>query len=309
MDELQFEPREIPPTGELFRTVPIEWRPPVRRAPAWRTYAIHLGLLALTAVTIYTNGGPRLVIGVLSILVSHEMGHYLACRYYGVDATLPYVLPGPPFVSLVGTFGALIRIRGHIPNRRALFDIGIAGPLAGFLACLPVLALGVLELQPVRTVPSSSGIFLGEPLLFRVAVQWLRGPLPDDMTWDAGPFATSAWFGLLVTALNLMPIGQLDGGHVTYALLRRRAAFVSRAGLACCLVLLYLRPMWIAWSVLVLVVGRRGHPPTLDDRLPIGVGRVVVAVLGLIVFVLCFTPSPVVLSWPQFLQLTGLVRS
>ncbi len=161
------------------------------------------------------------------------MGHYVACRYYGVDATLPHFIPSPvpgrgPGVwqplSMVGTFGAFIRIRGPIPHRRALFDIGVAGPLAGFLVCLPVLWLGIREAAIQPLAPDAGGLFFGEPLAFQWVSRLVHGPIPDDKTLVIGQLGLAAWFGLFVTALNLMPIGQLDGGHVTYALLREQGA-------------------------------------------------------------------------------------
>ena len=141
------------------------------------------------------------------------MGHYLACRYYGVDATLPFFIPAPA-IGLVGTLGAFIRIRGPIPHRRALFDIGLAGPLAGFAVCLPVLWMGILEAKVVPAGPAEAGMLsLGEPLLFQWAATLLRGGAPEGQTLVLGPLGEAAWFGLFVTALNMMPVGQLDGGH------------------------------------------------------------------------------------------------
>ena len=247
-------------------------------------------------------GGPLLVVGLLSILLAHEMGHYLMCRLYRVDATLPYFIPFPFFpFTLVGTLGAFIRMRGPIPHRRALFDIGIAGPLAGFALCLPVLVLGVFEARVMANVPEVAGTFsltLGEPLLFHWAAVWLRG-LRDDQTLSIGPLGMAAWFGLLVTALNMMPIGQLDGGHVVYSLLRQRAHVVSRIASWVCVALVYFGPSWILWAILVRVLGRR-HPATWDDAAPLGRARVAVGILGFVVFAVCFTPTPIVVSWSQY---------
>ena len=242
-------------------------------------------------------GGVRLVIAVVAIMLSHEMGHYLACRRYGVDASLPYFIPFP--FHFVGTFGAFIRIRSPFPDRRVLFDVGIAGPLAGFVICLPVLALGVLEAQ---VAPDSfGGLGLGEPLLFQWAAALLRNDVPAGAVLVIGPLGMAAWFGLLLTALNLMPIGQLDGGHVVYALLRERATLVSRFALVATVGLVYLRPSWLFWSVLLLVLSRP-HPPTLRDSIPVGRGRVVVGLIGLAVFVVSFTPEPIMISWADFIQ-------
>jgi membrane-associated protease RseP (regulator of RpoE activity) len=230
-------------------------------------------------------------------MLTHEMGHYLACRYYGVDASLPFFIPFP--FHMVGTFGAFIRIRSPFPDRRVLFDVGIAGPLAGFAVCLPVLVLGILE---ARVVPETfDGIALGEPIVFQWAAALLRADVPVGSSLAIGPLGMAAWFGLLMTALNLMPIGQLDGGHVVYALVRERATLVSRVALAISVVLVYLRPSWLFWFALLLVLSRP-HPPTLRDARPIGTARVVVGIVGLVVFALCFTPEPIMISWAEFAQ-------
>src|SRR5438034_5746756 len=214
---------------EPSATDPYDWTPlpPTRPRPSfWRKYGRNAALFVLTVVSVWMTGGPRLAAGLLSILLSHEMGHYLACRYYGVDATLPFFLPLPVF-SFVGTLGAFIRIRGPIPHRRALFDIGVAGPLAGFLLSLPVLALGIAASRVVREGALRGSVPLGEPVLFRWASLAFHGRLPGDLMVMLGPLGLSAWFGLFVTALNLIPIGQLDGGHVTYSIFRERAHLIS----------------------------------------------------------------------------------
>jgi membrane-associated protease RseP (regulator of RpoE activity) len=295
---------------------------------AWLRWGRNLVLFLLTVVSVFLVGGlrsvdipgrgtllridpadgARLAIGLLSILVAHEMGHYLAARHYRVDATLPFFIPFPvPGMSLVGTLGAFIRIKSPIPHRRALFDIGVAGPLAGFVVCLPVLWLGIQEARLQPLAADTEGLFLGEPLLFRWLTQVIHGPVADDQTLLMGRLGLAAWFGLLVTALNLMPIGQLDGGHVTYALLRDRAHRISRIASWLCLALVYFGPSWILWAILVRVLGRR-HPPTRDDQAEVGRARVLLGVLSLAVFVVCFVPDPIVVSWHELLQGTPLER-
>jgi membrane-associated protease RseP (regulator of RpoE activity) len=269
-------------------------RPTVRSA--WRNVL----LFALTAGSIYVTGGPRLAVALLAILLAHEMGHYLACRHYRVDATLPFFIP-LPILSFVGTLGAFIRIRSRIPHRRALIDIGAAGPLAGFVVCLPVLYLGVREAQVLPRPPGGDGLSLGEPLLFQWAARALLPPIPEGMELAIGPLGLAAWFGLLVTALNLMPVGQLDGGHVVYALARRWHRHVSLVGVGVCLVLLYFHPAWLLWSVFLLVLSRQ-HPPTRDDERPPGPARLVLGLAAFAVFAVCFTPSPFLLSWADFGQ-------
>jgi membrane-associated protease RseP (regulator of RpoE activity) len=295
---------------------------------AWLRWGRNLALFLLTAASVFFVGGlravdvpgqgtlfaidpwsgARLAIGLLAILLAHEMGHYLTARHYRVDVTLPFFIPFPvPGVSLVGTLGAFIRIRSPIPHRRALFDIGVAGPLAGFAVCLPVLWLGIREATIQPLAADAEGLFLGEPLLFRWLTQVIHGSVPADHTLLMGPLGLAAWFGLLVTALNLMPIGQLDGGHVTYALLRDRAHAISRIASWVCIALVYFGPSWILWAILVRVLGRR-HPPTLDDVAPIGRARVLVGLLSLVVFVVCFVPDPIVVSWRELLQGTPFER-
>lgn len=270
-------------------------------------------VVALTAMpdTATLLKGIWYPVGIMSILFAHEMGHYLACRYYRVDATPPYFIPSPwlPLgglavwvpLSFVGTFGALIRIRGAIPHRKALFDIGIAGPFAGFAVCLPVLVLGLREMTLEPASPELGGIFLGEPLLMDGLAHLVAGPAPEGMTRVLGPLGLAAWFGLLVTALNMLPIGQLDGGHVSYALLRGRALRLSQAGSWVCLALTWFGPNWLIWWGLLRVLGRR-HPPTLDDHAPLGRGRCWLGLLGVIVFAVCFVPNPVVWSWSEFFE-------
>jgi membrane-associated protease RseP (regulator of RpoE activity) len=273
---------------------------PSRGLPRFlRSPALNVLLFALTAASVYMAGGPLLVAGLLSILMAHEMGHYLMCRLYRVDATLPFFIPFPfPGFTLVGTLGAFIRIRGAIPHRRALFDIGIGGPLAGFAVCLPVLALGIAEARIVPDTPNPFTISLGEPLLFHWAAVWLRG-LHEGQTLSIGPLGMAAWFGLFVTALNMMPIGQLDGGHVVYSLVRQKAHLVSRIASWVCVALIYFGPSWIVWAILVRVLGRR-HPPTWDDASPLGRARVAIGIFGFVVFAVCFTPTPIVVSWSQY---------
>ena len=172
---------------------------------------------------------------ILAILGAHEMGHYLACRYYRVDASLPFFIPA--LGVLTGTFGAVIRIREPILFKRALFDIGIAGPIAGFVVAVPALFLGLWLSNLVALPRGFSGLELGEPLLFKTASWLVWGTPPPGMTVNMHPMAFAAWFGLLATALNLFPIAQLDGGHISYAVLGRRSTYVTFGALACAVAL------------------------------------------------------------------------
>jgi membrane-associated protease RseP (regulator of RpoE activity) len=231
---------------------------------------------------------------ILLILGAHELGHYLACRYYQVDASLPFFIPMP--LVLTGTLGAFIRIREPIRTKRMLFDIGIAGPLAGFAFAVPALFAGI-ALSPVVRVPEDlAGFHLGEPLLFRAATWVTWGSIADGYSVNLHPMAFAAWFGLLATALNLFPIGQLDGGHISYAVLGRRSTVVTLGAIGAAIGLTFFSMSWVVWTFLLiamtLAMGPR-HPRTIDEDIPLDRTRTWMAVLALLVFVLCFTPNPI----------------
>ena len=308
-----YPPPSVPAQDWLRTSLPDaeRWTPswPVEPRPsAWKAWGRNALLFVLTAASVYVTGGPILVVSLMSILLAHEMGHYVACRYYKVDATLPFFIPFP-ILGLVGTLGAFIRIKSPIPHRKALFDIGVAGPLAGFVVCVPVLLLSLGEMTVRRLDASAAGFLLGDPLLLKAVTPLAVGAVPDDYTVVIGPLGLAAWFGLFMTALNLMPIGQLDGGHVVYALLGRRAHVVSRAAWWICVGLIYFSPSWILWAILVRILGRQ-HPRTLNDYEPVGRGRALVGLLALAIFVASFVPSPVVGSWDTVRQLVaGFVSS
>jgi membrane-associated protease RseP (regulator of RpoE activity) len=234
-------------------------------------------------------------IPVLAILGTHEMGHYLACKYYGVDASRPYFLPMP--ILLTGTLGAFIRIRQPIPNKRQLFDIGIAGPIAGFLVAVPMLFAGMYLSRIIELPKEFQGpvVWLGEPLLFKAA-QWLTfGSVPAGFSLNMHPVAFAAWFGLLATALNLFPIGQLDGGHISYAVLGPKSTVVTIVMIGCLVGLTFWSLSWAVWAGLMIVMlfafGPR-HPRTPDEDVPLDAMRKGLAVFAVVMFVLCFTPVP-----------------
>ena len=231
---------------------------------------------------------------ILGILGCHEMGHYVACLRYNVLATRPFFLPAP---LLTGTLGAFIRIKSRIPNKTALFDIGIAGPIAGFVIAVPALFLGLM-LSRIDQLPAdqSSLIELGEPLLFKFAAWLVWGSVADGYTINMHPMAFAAWFGQLATALNLFPISQLDGGHIAYAIFGRRSTIVSMVMIAGAVGLTFVSSSWIVWTaltvVMMFILGPH-HPPTLDDDEPVDTSRRLLAVVALIILVLCFTPAPI----------------
>jgi membrane-associated protease RseP (regulator of RpoE activity) len=286
----------------------------LRRAAAPSTPGFHLLLFLLTALTTtlvpfaspfgafsdlplneairdprFWSLGLSFSIPLLAILGIHELGHMVACRRYGLPATYPYFIPAP---IGIGTFGAVIRIRAPITSRKALFDVGAAGPLAGFAVAFPVVVWGVASAR-VSTAPAPPGQFeFSDPLLMKILERILHPALSAGADIVVSPLGLAGWFGLLVTALNLLPLSQLDGGHILYAVagrFQRRIAlvlFVVLVGLA------FLWPGWILWAVIVLVMGI-AHPPTAEPAERLDARRRALAVVCLLVFVLCFTPVPI----------------
>jgi membrane-associated protease RseP (regulator of RpoE activity) len=232
-------------------------------------------------------------LAIMTILLGHEMGHYLTCRYYGIDATLPYFIPFP---TLVGTMGAFIKIRSPFHNRASLLEVGIAGPIVGFLLAIPTLFIALAKSGYVVPSPSGTGLELGEPLIFK-AVEWIMGKTPPaGMEINLHPIGIAAWFGFFATALNLLPVGQLDGGHVSYALFQGIHKRISQALLFTLIPLgLFYWQGWLLWTTVLLIIGLR-HPVTLDDSVPLRKRHVWLGWIALAMFVLCFTPMPFYLN-------------
>jgi len=225
----------------------------------------------------------------LFILTTHELGHYVLSKIHRVPASLPLFIPGPPY--FIGTFGAIIRMRGPILSRRALFDIGVAGPLAGFVVAVAALIVG-LNLSTVVDRTATLGLQLGEPLLLQFMSWLIIGPLPPEADVVLHPIGFAAWFGLFVTSLNLLPIGQLDGGHVAYALWGRRQRTMALAFLPVLLALGFSGwPGWFLWAFMAGLWGL-GHPPVLDSHVPLGRNRTIVGWIALAVFIVTFVPVP-----------------
>ncbi len=263
-------------------------------------YLATVKLLILLALTNAHLLGQGLIFSgsLLLILLAHEMGHYIACRRYGVDATLPFFLPAPP-LFLAGTFGAFIKIKAPIPTRRALFDIGLAGPLAGFIALLPIAVIGILSMgEPLK--PTGHEIFFNDPLLLRLLSRLLGTKL--DLYAPPNPCYMAAWIGLLVTSLNLMPVGQLDGGHGIFALFGARThkwvgrlAFVTMGSLAILGWFWHSSPSGFLYTVLLAVMLWVRHPqPRVME--PLGTTRIWIALLTLLVFILSFWPFPITMT-------------
>jgi len=233
-------------------------------------------------------GGVPFSLTLLTILLAHEFGHYFACKYYRVDASLPYFLPAPTFT---GTLGAFIRIREPIFSKRVLFDVGVAGPLAGFVFLLPALAIGLAYSKVIPGIAHQGGVIFGTPALL-----WLleHAIFPNTGTADIylHPVARAAWIGILATALNLLPIGQLDGGHILYSIAGDRHKLLSRIFTAALIPIgIFFWPGWLLWAVLLLIFGMR-HPAIYDPS-ALGPRRRKLAALALTIFLLSFTLAPI----------------
>ncbi len=287
-------------------------------ATSWQTYALHVGLFAAACGTTYWKGGFAFAASLMGILLAHEFGHYIVARYHRVAVSLPYFIPLPPQFSL-GTLGAVIRMPDAITDRRKLFDVGAAGPIAGMLVALPLLVIGLQHseigpIEPDAMIEGNSLLYAALKLL--IFGRWLPG---DGMDVQLHPMAFAAWVGLLVTMINLIPIGQLDGGHIAQALLGPRHEALSRrlhiampiigclagtmlfatalaAGHSSLNALLYasrgVMP-WMVWATMLWWM-RRGsdgyHPPTSD--VPLDRRRQWVALGLLLLFIVIFTPVP-----------------
>jgi membrane-associated protease RseP (regulator of RpoE activity) len=278
-------------------------RPP-KFQHGWAAWPIGLFLLTAASTSFagfmqtYSLSGLWYAVAILLILGAHEFGHYFACRWHNVDCTLPYFIPAPGLMT--GTLGAVIKIREPFPSRTALFDIGVAGPIAGFVTLLPFMIGGIM-LSDVVALPEESGtLILGEPLLFKYLAGLIHGPLPEGSDIMIHPMGFAAWFGMLATALNLMPFGQLDGGHIAYAVFGRRTAGLSLVTLAAVIGLAIVSLSWIAMAIMLTAmtwfVGLR-HPAPYDDVTPLSRGRLIVAGLALLIFISCFTPVPITIAW------------
>jgi membrane-associated protease RseP (regulator of RpoE activity) len=312
----------------LAPAAPIEISTVLRaESPSRKTWILPLILFCCTLVSttfaglFYASGDDRLLVTAmvsflhpsililglpfsftfLAILLAHELGHYFTCRHYGINCTLPFFIPLP--ISIAGTLGAFIRIKSPFQHKRALFDVGIAGPLAGFAIALPSLFLGVARSRLIPKGGLAGSYNFGEPLIFQWVGRLMLGYRPASQDMIAHPIAMAAWFGLLATSLNLLPIWQLDGGHIAYAIfgskLQKR---LSIAG-ACALVLLSFLswpiPSYLVFGVLILALGARFrfyHPPTLSEEFEVGPARRFLGALALAILICSFTPVPISLS-------------
>ena len=229
----------------------------------------------------------------LLILGCHEFGHYYYAMKHNVDATLPYFIPAPPFLFLIGTFGAFIKIKSPIYRRDALLQIGAAGPIAGFIIAVPALIIGLMLSTVVAVDSAQVGIILGDSILMKLLTVIIHPGLPENMDILLHPMAFAGWIGLLVTMLNLLPIGQLDGGHIAYAMLGKKHKTLAKAAFLALIPLSFLSLNWLIWGILILVIMRTtNHPPIQDIQTPLSKQNKNIGYICLLIFLLCFIPAP-----------------
>ena len=227
------------------------------------------------------------------ILGTHEFGHYYYAQKHKVDATLPYFIPAPPFLFLIGTFGAFIKIKSPIYRKDALLQIGAAGPIAGFVIAVPALIIGLLLSDVVEKNNIQGALILGDSILMKI-LTWITHPkLMDTQDIMLHPIAFAGWIGLLVTMLNLLPIGQLDGGHVAYAMFGKKQRLIGQIAFIFLIPLSFLSINWLIWGLLLLILMRSvKHPPIQDIHIPLSDTDKRIGYICLLIFIVCFIPAP-----------------
>ena len=226
----------------------------------------------------------------IGILLGHEFGHYLTCRHYNINATLPYFIPAP---TLIGTLGAFIKIKSPITRKQHLFDIGIAGPFAGFILSIPALAYGLSVSKIIPSLPEGEGILFGEPLLLELIGSLILKDIPAGYDVLIHPIAFAGWVGILVTSFNLFPVGQLDGGHIAYALFGSKTRVTARIFLWIFIIMgIFFWIGWFIWGFIIFILGMR-HPRIVDEETPLSPRRKFMGFVALIIFILSFIPAPI----------------
>jgi membrane-associated protease RseP (regulator of RpoE activity) len=248
-------------------------------------------LFFLTFASTWVTGGINYSIAIMLILLGHELGHYFMSQKHGIRATLPYFLPFP--LSPFGTFGAVIRMEGMTPSRKALFDTGVAGPLMSLFLSVPAIGIGLKLSEIVPTSQLREGTLrLADPILFSILQRLIVGEVPETHDIILHPIGYAGWVGLFVTALNLLPIGQLDGGHIAYALFGKKSRVIFFAAItAMAFITVFYNPGWLLLVVLFILFGFR-HPRPIDDETPLDSGRRLVGALAFAAFLVSFTPAP-----------------
>lgn len=316
--ERESEGPKIPEVKEVFHAGPIgNGMAPPMQEESWiaageeekTRFALPAILFLITIFTTllagsYQEGGEPfrrpadLVKGIpfsftlMSILFVHEMGHYVTSKYYGVKTTLPYFIPGPWAPFGIGTFGAFIRMRSPILRKNALLDIGAAGPIAGFVVSIFAVGVGLYSSRIVEIQEGNALLRLGDPLMFTFLAHFLGKVPPAGYDVALSSVAFAGWFGLFVTSMNLLPIGQLDGGHIAYALLGRKQRFLS-IGMVVILIILGVIgwPGWYIWAILISFLGLH-HPPTIDEDVPLDLKHQLIGWGSIVLFIVTFMPVP-----------------
>ncbi len=235
--------------------------------------------------------GLPFCVSLLLILGTHEFGHYIASRRHKVVSTLPFFIPAPPIPPMIGTFGAVIKMKTPITTKNALVDIGAAGPLVGFVFAVIVMIVG-MHYSTIAPIVYDGSVAFGEPIIEKLLIYFMMGEIPHGYELVLHPVAFAGWIGFFVTALNLLPIGQLDGGHIMYAIFGPDHRKVSMGAVAILVVMgITFWPGWIMWGIMVTIIGTR-HPPIYDQHLPMDPARGFVCMGSILVFILTFTPTP-----------------
>jgi membrane-associated protease RseP (regulator of RpoE activity) len=299
----------LPLLIEVLPEFAVADAPPAPRRRVWTTAFVSIAFIATCASTFaagvfgvahYQPGSHAAIVdglmyslAVMTILLCHEMGHFIQALRYGVRAMGPFFIPMP--VTPIGTLGAVIVMEPRRGNLRAVFDIGISGPLAGLVPTILFLCLG-LSWSHCK-LPEPGEYVFGAPLLAQVLFTWMHGPIPTGLCIAYHPLAFAGWVGLLITSINLMPIGQLDGGHILHGMFPRRSHVASVVFLVAAIYLSirFWLPGWWLMLGLISFLGTR-HPPTADDSVPLGAGRFALGLATLAFVIIGFTPMPIRLS-------------
>jgi len=280
---------------------------PVIRPPRRRRILLPFMLFILTCASMFFAGavssfnwraGLIYMVAGMAVLLAHEMGHFLQALKYRVPASLPYFIPLP--LPPLGTMGALIGMRGSVANRKQMFDIGLTGPLAGLVVALPICWIGIRDAVPSGITIDQALLHrevYNDPLLFRLLIAYLHPHLPSDTLFNMNPYYMAGWMAMLITGLNMVPVSQLDGGHVAYALFGSKAHWLARAIVATTIVYILITHQFFFVLMLLLILFVIGidHPPTADDSVPLGWWRWSLGLVSLTIPIFCLAPVPILL--------------